>query len=807
MITRLTTNLGLLPLILLGVVPCCTPKAPAKGANVTPPGPIGAQAAAEPDPTHNLLGTNDFEDGIMLPWTTSFTPPAKGGAELIDGALCLSIEEPGKDRWDAQLRHREMVARQGRRYSLGFRAWSSRPTNITLKFGRSGPPYTDYWTRPYSLTPAPKTIRTQFTMYEPDDATVELAVHAGGSMVQGEGPIQLCFDEIVLSDPDFEPPPKKKKPSVPAIRVNQLGYLPGADKVAILVTSVTEPLPWELVDSTGTPLIRGVTLVHGRDSSSGDQVHVIDFSSFDTEARDLRLTAGPDAKSHPFSVGRALYKDLGRDALRFFYHMRSGTPIEIPYAEQERWAHPAGHLPDIAACAPRTGCSYSLDVTGGWYDAGDHGKYVVNGGFSVWMLQNAYERQQALGRSHSWFADGALNIPESSNGVPDVLDEARWQLEFMMKMQVPAGNPLAGMAHHKMHDVQWTSLATGPHEDSQKRILRPPTTAATLNLAAVLAQAARLWSSYDPGFAARCLSSAEVAWQAAKKHPALFSPPSDSDGGGAYADDVVEDEFFWAAAELLLTTGKAEYQNWLATSPLATNIGEDLVIDGEASASAVTWQRVDVLGKVSLALAPGSRSGKQAKPKLGSSVGAMTAEHVSQAEAKRYRELLIEAGERLLATAANQGYRFPMRPGPHGNYPWGSNADVLGNMVLLGAAADWKPEGGYADGLVAGLDYLLGRNALGQSYITGYGALPVQNVHHRFWSHQANPEYPPPPPGCVAGGPNSDMQDPYVIAAGLRGCALQKCYVDHIDAYSVNEVAINWNAALVWTLAWLGEGR
>ena len=132
-----------------------------------------------------------------------------------------------------------------------------------------------------------------------------------------------------------------------------------------------------------------------------------------------------------------------------------------------------------------------LDVSGGWYDAGDHGKYVVNGGISTWELLSTYERaRHARTGQTDKLGDGTLAIPESGNKVPDILDEARWELEFLLKMQVPDGKPLAGMAHHKMHDEQWTGLPLLPSDDPQKRELHPPSTAATLNLAATAAQAA-----------------------------------------------------------------------------------------------------------------------------------------------------------------------------------------------------------------------------------------------------------------------------------------------------------------------------
>ena len=103
------------------------------------------------------------------------------------------------------------------------------------------------------------------------------------------------------------------------------------------------------------------------------------------------------------------------------------------------------------------------------------------------------------------------------------------------------------------------------------------------------------------------------------------------------------------------------------------------------------------------------------------------------------------------------------------------------------------------------MNYVLGRNPLDKSYVSGYGERPLQNPHHRFWAHQANATFPSPPPGVLSGGPNSGLQDPYVQAAGLAGCAPQKCYVDNIEAWSANEEAINWNAPLAWVAAFLDE--
>ena len=129
----------------------------------------------------------------------------------------------------------------------------------------------------------------------------------------------------------------------------------------------------------------------------------------------------------------------------------------------------------------------------------------------------------------------------------------------MLKMQVPDGKPKAGMVHHKIHDKEWTALGTRPDEDAQPRFLWPPSTAATLNLAATAAQCARVYAKLDKKFADRCLTAAEKAWAAAAANPAVFAGTS-AVGGGPYDDKDVSDEFYWAAAELYTTTKKDAYK-------------------------------------------------------------------------------------------------------------------------------------------------------------------------------------------------------------------------------------------------------
>ncbi len=732
------------------------------------------------DPAHNLLKQSSFDSGVMLPWMTSFTEPVTGEGHIKNGALCVNFDQAGKDRWDVQLRHREMLVQKGHTYNVSFKAWASRATSLTAKIGMAGPPYTDYFTKKVDLTDNPQQFAYQFNMAQPDDPTVEFAYHLGGQMFKGTGPLEICFDDIILSDPAYAPPPPAGPPQLPKIRVNQLGYLPKLEKVATLLSDSKQPVDFQLLDAKGQAVSKGQSKVVGADAASGDTVHIIDFTSYMTPGKGYVLQAG-DAKSDPFDIDAGLYSKLKYDAFKYFYFNRSGTPIDKAYVPNPALARPAGHPKDEWGCTPDAGCDYKLDVTGGWYDAGDYGKYVVNGGIAVWTLMNWYERAKYLGGDTAAFGDVKGLIPESQNKIPDILDEARWELEFFLKMQVPEGKPNAGMVHHKIHDVEWTALGLAPHESKMARLIHPVSTAATLNFAATLAQAARIWKDLDPKFGKTCLDAAERAWKAAKQNPNKPASQADHKGGGAYDDNDLADEFYWAAAELYVTTGQESYAEELKKSPLDNEFGDGTKLDADQPATAMHWQRVDALGKFSMAVVP------------------------SKAAKDKYRKQIEKAAKEYEAIEEHQGYRVPLEPSKSGKYPWGSNSFVLNNALTMALAYDFTKDPQLLRAVGLGMDYVLGRNPMGKSYITGYGIRPLEYPHHRYWAFQANPKYPKAPAGAVSGGPNSGLQDPYVKAAGLTGCAPEKCFVDNCDAWSTNEITINWNAPLVWLTAWLDE--
>jgi endoglucanase len=710
------------------------------------------QAAAE-----ELVSNGTFDGGSTQPWWTN-----NAAATPVGGKVCLAVPPGTANPWESIFGQNGLAMEQGKEYALSFTASADVPVSVQALVQLTEAPWSATLGETVAVGTSPAQYRYVFTNSLPSGA-LGLQFQMGGTPAG----FTLCLDDVSLSGSRQGYVPD----TGPAIRVNQVGYVPAGPKRANLVTDATAPQAWRLVDAGGAVVASGFTAPYGADLASGDAVHVIDFTPVQKTGAGYTLRVG-DVVSYPFAISGSLYKGLRRDAVQFFYHQRSGIAIDAQYVGAP-WARPAGHLgvspnqgDTWVSCAPGV-CDYALDVRGGWYDAGDQGKYVVNGGIATWQLVNAWERAGAYRVNQD---DGAQRIPERANRVPDILDEARWELEFLLRMQVPQGLPYAGMAQHKVHDDAWTGIPMRPDLDPQPRHLRGVSTAATLNLAATAAQCGRVWRGIDAAFAKRCLAAAERAWAAAAAHPSVTCAPGG--GGGDYGDGSLADEFYWAAAELYATTGKAAYLSAIRSSPVA--LGKSIPQNGFG------WADVATLGDVTLALVQTGLSG---------------------AEKLALRGAIVAAADQRVALMRSQGYPVPVTTG---GYFWGSNSHILNQIQILAVAFDLTSDPRYREAAFEAIDYILGRNALNVSYVTGYGTKYAQNQHHRFFASQANAAYPATPPGFLAAGANHDLQDP-IAASKLKGCAPAKCYIDHFESYSTNEVAINWNSALAWAVAWLAD--
>ena len=769
------------------------------------------------------LGQTDFNEGVGLPWHIVESAPGEMDFDISGGVYSVTIvntggaSEGGQDRWDCQFRHRGLKIVAGHKYKVSYEITASESGKYYTKIGNldgkvevwhnnmedNGSNLDSTWERLQINKNETKKEEHTFTADKTVDVA-EWAFHLGGD---GQYTPDKCFpagtvitfDNMSLIDltSDENDYPEQEKWQRAEILTNQVGYFTNRAKRATLLSDSSKPVEFRLRDQSGKTVFDGKTVPFGHDSDSDDDVHIIDFSDFDKEGS-YTLEADGGAESREFTIGgSSVYSSLLYDSLNYFYQNRSGIEIEeglISSGDAKSLARASGHTKDTAEIEQTwgySGSSGSIDVTGGWYDAGDHGKYVVNGGLSLWLMQNQYETAVKYGFEKA-YADGTMLIPENSNGCPDLLDEARWEMEWMLKMIVDKGE-YKGMAYHKAHDEKWTALGIAPADDVMKRIVKPPTTAATLNLAACGAQAARLWKDYDKAFADQCLEAAENAYAAAKAHPDMFAPLDESIGGGAYGDNNVEDEFCWAALELYITTDNGDYFDEAAESKFFLDIPKSLG-GGESvdSAGSFDWGNTGALATLSTALNP---------------------DRFDKDDVEIIKESVVSASDHYISMEKNQGYGLPYGQSTLSyndsdkGYLWGSNSFVTDNSIILAYAYLLTGENQYLDGAIGGMDYILGRNAMDYSYVTGYGTHPIQYPHHRFWAFQIDESFPMAPSGVMCGGPNSGMQDPWVQGSGWKKGEIppQKCYLDNIEAWSVNECTINWNGSLAWLSGFVAQ--
>ena len=734
----------------------------------------------------DIIKNGTFNNGYT-PWEVPGWWTDGDGTFEVDNQqrFCVTTTALGTEVWGAQLRQSGLTYVEGETYDISLKAWSSVPMSIDVSGSDESGDYTWIFGKTLdidsSLSGNGQDISFSLVAAADSDEEGKFAFLLGAGAV----PVNqtVCFDDIVVDGPELA----EKVDTTVQIRINQIGYLPdspkkAAYKLADNATNFSTSRTWSLIKGNDI-VATGKTTPHGNgiDAASGDLVHSIDFSAYDIEGEGYTLAITDGNATHTsntFPISTTIYDQVKYDALSYFYHNRSGIEVEADVVGQA-WSRPAGHNDDVSvetlSCLSDSNANDCTTVNsyGGWYDAGDHGKYVVNGGISLWTLFNQYERFKLLGKGTANFDDGTMALPvnETSNGIPDLLDEAAWQMDWFFNMQVAEGQPLAGMVYHKMHDENWTGFPLAPHEDTQDRYVHPPSTAATLNFAAVGAQCYRVFKEFDTAYAEKCLTQAKVAYAAALKNPNVYASEEPTVGGGLYDDNNVTDEFYWAATELYVATGDESYADDMKTSSLHNS-----------TPTSMTWQATYPLGVISLA-----------------TVGTINAQADSLTASAR--QSLITAADGYVQNANSEGYGLPFSAV---KYPWGSNSSVVNNMIVLGLAYDFTAKDDYVNAMLQGANYLFGHNAMSHSYVTGYGTTYEQYPHHRFWAEVLDSDYPPAPAGALSGGPNSSLQDSYA-SARLLGCSPQKCFVDNIDAWSVNEITINWNAPFSWVTAYLDE--
>ncbi len=533
---------------------------------------------------------------------------------------------------------------------------------------------------------------------------------------------------------------------------NQIGYLPLHAKQATVTTRARSFTVQRLADSS--VVFRGSLSAPRPDPASGDGIQIADFSSLKDPGQ-YRLLCDTGDPSLPFPIGATVYQDALRATMRAFYGQRCGCAVDLGGG----YAHPVCHLD--AAYHPSSGKKGPIKNHGGWHDAGDYGRYVVNSGLSTGTLLWAWELYAPALRSLS------LQIPESGGPVPEYLAEVRWNLAWMQTLQDKDGG-----LWHKQTSEKFCGFVMPQDDPTISYVIgtgsRPyKSTCATADFAAVMAIAARCYGPYAPDFARQCLLAARKAWAWCQRHPDVTfqNPPGISTG--AYGDKDCTNAMQWAAAELWRTTGESAFQQaFLQLTGLA---GQRLP---SVSLQPPSWNNVYSMACWSYALAM---------------------EHAPDAATEAIRTATAQAAAGLLQQAAQNGYGNSLAIE---DYIWGSNGVACNHSMLLLVAHHFQPSTTLVDAALANLHYLLGRNCLGISWVTQLGVTPYQHPHHRPSIADA---IAAPWPGLLSGGPNARPADKVAILLPRK--PPMRMYIDNDQAYSMNEVAINWNAPLVFLLA------
>ena len=519
--------------------------------------------ALDPLPEGNMIQNPDFAQG-KGDWTTYLN----GGNALLDAndqeQLVIDIQKTGSLDYSVQAYYDGISLEDGVIYKFAFDMAVTTPRTVVWRIQLNGGDYSPYFLEEFKV----ESTEMQHYEYElkmegASDPAPRLCFNVGAYEGDGElAPHQIILDNFEFSVLDGSGRVGAQAAvETPDINISQVGYLPDQTKVATF-RGDSIGTEFEVVDAaSGKSVFTGKITGEGENASSGENCAVGDFSALTTEGTYKVVNEGC-GESYEFTIGKDIYGELLDDTLRMMYLQRCGVEVTQDLAGD--FGHDACHT----GSAIVYGTDTAKDVSGGWHDAGDYGRYVVSGAKTVADLLMAYE-------AYPDAFDDDLNIPESGNGIPDILDEVKFELDWMLKMQESNGG-----VYHKVtcKNFPGTVLAV---EETEQLYLSPISNTATGDFAAVMAMAARVYKDMDPAFADTCLNAAKNALAYVEANPDAkgFKNPEDV-VTGEYPDENLDDEYFWALAELYKTTGDSSYNDKIKeidTAGLAKGLGWEAV--------------------------------------------------------------------------------------------------------------------------------------------------------------------------------------------------------------------------------------
>ncbi len=559
----------------------------------------------------------------------------------------------------------------------------------------------------------------------------------------------ICFHPVMAQKPSAD------------IRLNQIGFYPKGDKMAVVLGG--NGSVFVLKNLSGKVVFKG-NLGHVRTNQhSGKISRLADFSTFQKPGKYV-LEIPSLGQSSGFEIKEQIHKEIAKAALKGFYYQRASTDLPGKFAG--KWARPAGHPDDnvrvhASAASDQRPENFIISSSRGWYDAGDYNKYIVNSGITMGTLLSLYEDFPG------YFETFHTNIPESNNSVPDLLDEVIWNLRWMFTMQDPAD----GGVYHKLTNPRFDGMIMPDACDKPRYVVQKSTTA-TLDFVAVMAQAGRVFKNFElelPALADSCAVAAVKAWEWAEKNPRIHYSQEEMNKKfdpdvvtGAYGDRNEGDERIWASAELYALTHKEDYLN-------------NISFETEKQFLLPSWNQVKALGYYTIL-----RFNESLKTEAKLVAG--------------IKQQVMTYADELLKDLDKQPYQTVMGKSVK-DYAWGSSAVAANQGILLIQAFRQTNDKKYIRAALGNLDYLLGRNATGYSFLTGFGSRQVMHPHHRPSIADGVSE---PVLGLLSGGPNPGQQDKCTTYTSKFA---DESFTDDACSFASNEIAINWNAPMVYLSA------
>jgi endoglucanase len=537
------------------------------------------------------------------------------------------------------------------------------------------------------------------------------------------------------------------------IRLNTVGYLPNQLKAASILGGNGRFAVLRISD--GAVVLEGQLAPPKMNADTDEMLAIADFSAL-TSPGIYRLRVVEAGESAPFEIAADIYRAQFAMAARSFYLARCGTAVAFAHGSG-RFGHDACHLDDAYLDLAGGPEGKRLACVGGWHDAGDYNKYVVNGCVTAGILLQAWEDFGPQMESVP------LELPESQGGLPALLAEVKWELDWLLTMQAADGS-----VYHKVSTPNYGGFVM-PEREGERRFVGAWGSSATANFAAVLAMASRSFAPHDPTYADRCLQAARRSYGLLESRPQYLRPSQTGFRTVGYDTHSDWDARLWAEAELWLTTGEDRFLAAFESRLRGARSRES----GATSNDPNFWARRGPTRDVDVDWDWGNVKNLALIGYLFSERESRDAELV-----EGIRESLLAAADQIVRTAQEHGYSRPLGR----RYFWGCNGSVARQAVVLEAARRLTDDETYRATQLDALNYLLGRNPYGRSFVTGLGYKPPMFPHDR---RSGADDVVEPWPGYLVGGPHPRASD----------------WRDVEEDYRTNEIAINWQGALLYALA------